>query len=127
MAAPAAPAAPIFPAVQATDTDLPLAGTGLSLAELHMTTPERPELAAAKAATHKLHLHAQHGEGHLDAFAVSEGTSGNSSSGSEASGAQAAEAAGEWDRTQLFAGARVFDAVRHLPASPAFDPGCSPD
>ncbi|PNH86425.1 hypothetical protein CXZ05_00025 [Arthrobacter sp. AFG20] len=114
-------------AMRAPAAGLPLAGTGLSLAELHMTTPQVRELAGARPAAHKPHLDARPGDGYLQSFAVSEGTSGNSSTGSEGSGAQAAEVAGDWDRTPLFAGVRVFDAAQHLPSSPAFDPGCSPD
>jgi hypothetical protein len=106
---------------------MPLAGTGLSLAELQMTTPERREPAGASRSIDNTSLDALPGGGHLPAVAVSEGTSGNSSSGSEGSGAQAADAAGDWDKTPVFAGARVFDAAQNLPASPAFDPGCSPD
>jgi hypothetical protein len=92
-----------------------------------MTTPGQRELAGVNHATHKLHLGDRPGDGHLQSLAVTEGTSGNSSSGSEGSGAQAAEMAGDWDRTPLHAGARAFDAAQDLPASPAFDPGCSPD
>lgn len=127
-AGPVAAAGTILTAVQATDAGLPLAGTGLSLAELRMTTPERREPAAASPAAHELHLKVRPGEDRLVPFAVSAGTSGNSSSsGPEGSGAQAAEVAGDWVRTLLSTGARVFDAARHVPGSPAFDPGCSPD
>ncbi|WP_307026188.1 hypothetical protein [Arthrobacter globiformis] len=111
----------------ATGAGLPLAGTGLSLAELHMITPPVRELAGARLAAHKPHLNARPGYGYLQTFAASEGTPGNSSSSSEGSGAQAAEVAGDWDRTPLLAGVRVFDAAQHLPTSPAVDPGCSPD
>ncbi|RAM37477.1 hypothetical protein DBZ45_09980 [Arthrobacter globiformis] len=115
------------PVMPATGAGLPLAGTGLSLAELQMITPQGRELAGARPAAHKSHFHAQHRYGYLQLFAVSEGTPGNSSLGSEGSGAQAAEVAGDWDRTPLFAGVRVFDAAQHLPSSPAVDPGSSPD
>jgi hypothetical protein len=114
-------------AAQAAAPGLPLAGTGLSLAELQMTTPELPELAAVSPADHDLHLDVPPGDDQPEPFAASEGTSGNSSSGSEGSGAQAAEVAGNWDRTPLLAGNRMVDPAQHLPASPAFDPGCSPD
>lgn len=123
----AVPAGRVFAAVQTTAAGLPLAGTGLSLAELQMTTAGQRELAAISPATHKLHLDVRPGDGPLAPFAVSEGTSGNTSAGSEGSGTQAAEVAGYWDRTLLLAGARTFEAGQHLPASPAFDPGCSPD
>jgi hypothetical protein len=106
---------------------IPLAGTGLSLAQLQMTTPERREPAGASHSMDNTNLGALPGGGHLPTFAVSDGTWGNSSSSSEGSGAQAADAAGDWDRTLLLAGARVFDTAQNLPASPAFDPGCSPD
>ena len=111
----------------ATVAGLPLGGTGLSLAELQMTTPEQRELAVVSAAAPKPHRNTPPGDSHLQFFAVSEGASGNSSSGSEGSGAQTAETAGDWDRTPLRAGARVFDPAQDLPASPASDPGCSPD
>jgi hypothetical protein len=110
-----------------TGAGLPLAGTGLSLAELQMTTPGQRQLAGAGPATHKIHIGDRPGDGHPQSFATREGTSGNSSSGSGGSGAQAAEMAGDWDRTPLHAGARVFDGAQDLPAGPAFDPGCSPD
>ncbi|HEY3575859.1 MAG TPA: hypothetical protein VGK98_18790 [Arthrobacter sp.] len=124
----AAPTATAVTVTPAAADGVPLAGTGLSLAELQMTTPEGREPAGASHSMHNhTNLDALPGGGHLLSFAVSEGTSGNFSSGSEGSGAQAADAAGDWDRTPLFAGARVFDAAQNLPASPAFDPGCSPD
>jgi hypothetical protein len=92
-----------------------------------MTTPERREPAAVSPATRNLHVHEWPGAGLLHPFAVGEGTSGNSSPGFEGSGAQAADVAGGRDRDLLHVGARVFDAGMYLPASPAFDPGCSPD
>jgi len=124
-AAPAEAAATVTPAAAG---GVPLAGTGLSLAELQMTTPGGREPAGASHSMHNsTNLDALPGGRHLPSFAVSEGTSGNSSSGAEGSGAQAADAAGSWDSTPLLAGARVFDAAQNLPAGPAFDPGCSPD
>ncbi|WP_087874720.1 hypothetical protein [Arthrobacter globiformis] len=114
-------------AAPAAGAALPFAGSGLSLAELRMTTPERREPAAASPATRNLHVHEWPGAGLLHPFAISEGTSGSSSPGFEGSGAQAADVAGGWDRDLVHAGARVFDAGLYLPASPAFDPGCSPD
>ncbi|WP_395402253.1 hypothetical protein ACHMXB_01745 [Arthrobacter sp. UC242_113] len=111
----------------ATGTGLPLAGTGLSLAKLQMITPQVRELAGARPAAHQPHFDARHGYGYFQSFAVSEGTPGNSSLGSEGSGAQAAEVTGDWHRTPLFAGVRVFDAAQHLPSSLAVDPGSSPD
>ena len=111
----------------AAGAGLPLAGTGLSLAELQMITPQVRELAGARPAAHRQHLGARHGYGYLQSFAVREGTQGNSSPGFEGSGAQAAEVTGDWDRTPLLAGVRVSDAAQHLPTSPAFDPGSSPD
>ncbi|MDP9697003.1 UNVERIFIED_ORG: hypothetical protein J2X79_004587 [Arthrobacter globiformis] len=111
----------------ATGAGLPLGGTGLSLAELQMITPQLREPAGARPAAHKPHFDARHSYGYLQSSALSEGTPGNSFQGSEGSGAQAAEVAGDWDRTPLFAGVRVFDAAQHLPSSPAVDPGSSPD
>jgi hypothetical protein len=126
----ARPATLVETAVQvlpATVAGLPLAGTGLSLAELQMTTPQVRELAGARPAAHRQHPGARPGYAYLQSLAVSEGTSGNASTGSEGSGAQAAEVAGDWDRTPLFAGVRVSGAAQHLPSSPAADPGSSPD
>lgn len=125
-AVPVFAAGTILPAVQDTVAGLPLAGTGLSLAELQMTTPERPEPAGASPSANEVKVHVLPGDGQLEPLALSEGTSGNSP-GSEGSGAQAAEATGDWDRTPLLAGPLMCDAAQHLPTSPAFDPGCSPD
>ena len=126
-AGPATLAETAVPVMPAAGAGLPLAGTGLSLAELQMITPQVRELAGARPAAHRQHLGARHGYGYLQSFAVREGTQGNSSPGFEGSGAQAAEVTGDWDRTPLFAGVRVSDAAQHLPTSPAFDPGSSPD
>ena len=123
----ATPTKTMAPAISTTGAGLPLAGSGRSLAELQMTTPGQRELAGASPATHNIHIGDRPGDVHFHSLAVNERTSGNASSGSVGSGAQAAEVAGDWNRTPLNAGARAFDAAQDLPASPAFDPGCSPD
>ncbi|MBT2555025.1 hypothetical protein [Arthrobacter sp. ISL-5] len=103
----------------------PLDATGPSLAQLQMTTPHRPATARAVQAAP---VGLPHTTPHQEPLAsLAKGPSGSSSSGSEGSGAQAADVAGSWSGMHLGAGARTHDANQSVPASPAFDPGSSPD
>lgn len=103
----------------------PLDAAGASLAQLQMTTPHRPETAGAVPAAP---VGLPHATPHQEPLAsLAEGPSGSSSSGSAGSGVQAADVAGSWSGMHLGAGARTHDANQAVPASPAFDPGSSPD
>lgn len=103
----------------------PLDAAGLSFAQLQMTTPHRPETAGAiQPAPMGLHYATPPQE---PLASLAEGPSGSSSSGSAGTGAQAADVAGSWSGMPLGFGERTHDADQSLPASPAFDPGSSPD
>lgn len=103
----------------------PLVAAGLSLVKLQMTTPHRPETARAVQPAPMGVPDATPPQDPLASLA--EGPSGSSSSGSAGSGAQAADVAGSWSGMPLGSGTRTHDANQSVPASPAFDPGSSPD
>jgi hypothetical protein len=111
------------PARAAAEPTLDAAGP--SLAQLQMTTPHRPEAAGAiQSAPLGLPRAALPQK---PVASLAEGPSGSSSSGAQGSGAQAADVAGSWSGMNLRSGARTHDASQSIPASPAFDPGSSPD
>ncbi|MEN8585399.1 hypothetical protein ABFP37_22150 [Burkholderia sp. RS01] len=98
---------------------------GPSLAQLQMTTPHRPEAAGA---IRSAPLGLPRATLPLEPVAsLAEGPSGSSSSAAQGSGVQAADVAGSWSGMNLRSGARTHDASQSVPASPAFDPGSSPD
>ena len=103
----------------------PLVAAGLSLVKLQMTTPHRPETARAVQPAPMGVPDATPPQDPLASLA--EGPSGSSSSGSAGSGAQAADVAGSWSGMPQGSGTRTHDANQSVPASPAFDPGSSPD
>lgn len=103
----------------------PLDAAGLSLVQLQMTTPHRPETARAVQPAPMGVPDATPPQDPLASLA--EGPSGSSSSGSAGAGAQAADVAGSWSGMPLASGTRTHDANQSVPASPAFDPGSSPD
>lgn len=103
----------------------PLVAASLSLVKLQMITPHRPETARAVQPAPMGVPDATPPQDPLAALA--EGPSGSSSSGSAGSGAQAADVAGSWSGMPLGSGTRTHDANQSVPASPAFDPGSSPD
>jgi hypothetical protein len=103
----------------------PMGAAGLSLGQLQMTTPHRPEPAGAVQPAPMGVPDATPPQDPLASLA--EGPSGSSSSGAGGSGAQAADVAGSWSGMPLGSGTRTHDANQSVPASPAFDPGSSPD
>lgn len=103
----------------------PLVAAGLSLVKLQMTTPHRPETARAVQPAPMGVPDATPPQDPLASLA--EGPSGSSSSGSAGTGAQTADVAGSWGGMPLGSGSRTHDANQSVPASPAFDPGSSPD
>jgi hypothetical protein len=102
-----------------------LVAASLSLVKLQMTTPHRPETARAVQPAPMGVPDATPPQDPLASLA--EGPSGSSSSGSAGTGAQAADVAGSWSGMPLGSGTRTHDANQSVPASPAFDPGSSPD
>lgn len=103
----------------------PMGAAGPSLVQLQMTTPHRLETAGAVQPAPMGVPDATPPQDPLASLA--EGPSGSSSSGSAGFGAQAADVAGSWSGIPLGSGTRTHDANQSVPASPAFDPGSSPD